>query len=75
MMPAPRAVFYRDGVEEEHGPYVDLLMRRDGLDRRTATAEVKGRLGLARWLREAELLRLVKKLFPEATVMREASPA
>jgi len=66
---------YGEGVEGEHGPYVDLLMRRDGMDRRTATAEVKGRLGLARWLREAELHRLVKKLFPEATVMREASPA
>jgi hypothetical protein len=45
------------------------------MDVRTADAEAKRRLSLSRWVREAELYRLVSKLFPLQTVRREASPA
>ena len=45
------------------------------MDPRTARAEVSRRLGLSRWKREAELHRLLLKLFPTSRVQREASPS
>lgn len=61
-------------VESSKGPYIDLLQRAEDLDKRTARAEVDRRLGLSRWTREAELHRVILKLFPTHRVRREASP-
>lgn len=45
-----------------------------GIDSRTAQAEVMHVLRLSRWQRESELYGLVRDLFPDYQVLREASP-
>ena len=66
--------WYGPQIQKHYGPYVDLLVRRDGMDVRTAKAEAKRRLSISRWVREDELYRLVVRLFSRATIRREASP-
>ena len=66
--------WYGPQITQHYGPYVDLLVRRDGMDARTARAEAKRRLSISRWTREDELYRLVERLFPARTIRREASP-
>lgn len=60
--------------EKAEEAYIDQLVIGSDLDVRTARAEVQQRLGLSRWRSEAELFRLVRELFPDTTVQREASP-
>ncbi len=72
--PEKAAEIYGDAVQEFVNPYIDQLMMTDGIDKPTARSEVQHILGLSRWLREAEMYSIVKKLFPEQVVLREASP-
>lgn len=67
-------LLYGDTVQEFVAPYVDQLMLSESIDKATARTEVQQTLGLSRWIREAEMYSVVKKLFPEHTVVREASP-
>ena len=66
--------WYGSQVQKHFEPYVDLLVRGTDMDVRTAKSEVKRRLSINRWVREAELYLLVVKLFPTKTIRREASP-
>ena len=54
--------------------YVDQVMFDLQVDSRTAQAEVMHVLGLSRWQRESALYGLVRDLFPDNQVLREASP-
>lgn len=49
-------------------------MLMPGMDKPTARSEVQYTLGLSRWVREAEMYSLLKKLFPDQVILREASP-
>ncbi len=66
--------WYGSQVQKHFEPYVDLLVRGTDMDTRTAKSEVKRRLSISPWLREAELYQSVVKLFPTKTIRREASP-
>ncbi len=66
---------YGDAMQEFVEPYINQLMRSRDLDERTARAEVQQQLGLSRWLREAEMYQVIKQIFPNDLVLREASPA
>jgi len=65
---------YGDNMQVFVEPYTNQLVRSGTLDERTARAEVQQQLGLSRWLREAEMYQIIKKIFPETLVFREASP-
>ena len=65
---------YGPAIRKHYGPYVDLLVRTANMDPRTAKAETKHRLALGRWVREEELYGVVRRLFPNEMVRREASP-
>ncbi|MGH8427621.1 MAG: hypothetical protein ACRES7_06535 [Gammaproteobacteria bacterium] len=65
---------YGDTVQDFVDAYVVQLMLTDEFDDRTAKAEVQTRLGLSRWIQEAKMYRLIKQLFSDDTVLREASP-
>lgn len=67
-------IVYGDTIQEFVAPYVNQLMLSDGIDKATARAEVQQTLGISRWVREAEMHDIVKKLFPDHVVIREASP-
>jgi len=67
------AQMYGDDIQIFENIYMDQLMR-EGHDKRTARAEVQRRLGISRWKSEAELYQIVKGMFPEEVVQREASP-
>ena len=68
------AEWYGSQIRKHFGPYVDLLVRTKNMDLRTAKAETKRRLALSRWTREEELYELIRGLFPDELVRREASP-
>lgn len=65
---------YGKSVEQNFEAYVDQVCYDLTVDQKTAKAEVKLLLGLSRWVREAELYRIIRELFPNARVLREASP-
>ena len=67
--------WYGAQIQNHYAPYIDLLVRSTDMDTRTAIDEAKRRLSITRWIREDELYRLVTRLFPRATIRREASPA
>ena len=66
--------WYGSQIRKHYQPYVDLLVRGKGIDRRTAQAETLRRLSISRWVREDELFEVVRKLFPDRAIRREASP-
>ena len=66
--------WYGSQIQRHFEPYVDLLVRSEDMDIRTAKAEAKRRLSISRWVREDELFRLVKILFPTKRILREATP-
>lgn len=66
--------WYGSQVRKHYQPYVDLLVHGKAMDRRTARAETMRRLSISRWVREDELYEVIRKLFPERTIRREASP-
>lgn len=72
--PEMAGVVYGDAIHEFVAPYINQIMRTDGIDKATARSEVQQTLGISRWIREAEMHGIVKKLFPDHVVMREASP-
>lgn len=72
----PEAAAERYGDEPQH--YVDVytaqMARTSSMDDRTARAEVQQILGVSRWIREAEMAHVVKQIFPDQVMLREASP-
>lgn len=72
--PEAAADLYGDAVQEFVAAYITQMRLAHGMDKATARSEVQQTLGLSRWLREAEMHVLVKKLFPEQVILREASP-
>jgi len=72
--PDVAAYRYGDEMQEFVPAYMNQLVQIDGMDERTARAEVQRTLGLSRWSREAEMYQSVKRIFPDALVQREASP-
>ena len=72
----PESAAYRcgDALQEFVEPYVNQLILARETDERTARAEVQQQLGLSRWVREAEMYQIVKRIFPDDLVLREASP-
>ena len=66
--------WYGSQIQKHFEPYVDLLVRSMEMDIRTAKAEARRRLSISRWVREDELFRLVKILFPTKRILREATP-
>ena len=69
------ADLYGDTVPEFVAAYITQMMLTHGMDKATARSDVQKTLGLSRWVREAEMYGLIKRLFPEEVVLREASPA
>ena len=72
--PDGAAYRYGDAMQEFVEPYVNQLMHSRDLDERTARAQVQQQLGLSRWVREAEMYQIIKQIFPDDLVLREASP-
>lgn len=73
--PEMAGIVYGDTIQEFVAPYINQIMRSDGIDKATARSEVQQTLGISRWVREAEMHGIVKKLFPDHVVPREASPS
>lgn len=73
---SPEAATRRYGGEIEtcFGALVDQVAFDLGVDQQTARAEVMHILGLSRWVRESELYGVIRALFPDHRVLREASP-
>lgn len=65
---------YGEGVLTDHGIYIQQLAFTRGLTGASARTEVQNMLGVSRWKREAELYAVVRKLYPERRVEREAQP-
>lgn len=65
---------YGLGVELGFENFIDQVMFDLAMDRKTARAEIMQVLGLSRWLREAQLFKVIRILFPDHRVVREASP-
>jgi hypothetical protein len=72
--PEGAAYRYGDAMQEFVEPYVNQLVQSSDLDERTARSEVQQQLGLSRWVREAEMYQIIKQIFPDDMVLREASP-
>lgn len=72
--PEAAADLYGDAVQEFVDAYITQMRLAHGMDKATARSEVQQALGLSRWVREAEMAVLVKQLFPEQVILREASP-
>ncbi|MGY8812790.1 MAG: hypothetical protein ACKVK5_17360 [Pseudomonadales bacterium] len=66
---------YGASIEKNFKSYVDQVMFDLDIDSRTAQAEVMHLLGLSRWQRESELYGVLRDLFPDYRVLREASPS
>ena len=66
--------WYGSQIQRHFEPYIDLLVRSKDMDIRTAKAEARRRLSISRWIREDELFRLIKILFPTKRILREATP-
>lgn len=73
---SPKEIFNHYGTSIETGfdAFVDQMKFDLGVDEKTSRAEVKLLLGLSRWIREAELYGVIRELFPDRHVLREASP-
>lgn len=65
---------YGSDFEREFEAYVPQVAFDMGVDTKTAREKVKELFGLSRWVREAQLYRVLQALFPDHTVLREASP-
>lgn len=72
--PEEAAKRYGSSAQKGFEGFIDQVMSDTGVDRRTARGEIKQVLGLSRWVREAELYALVRDLFDDQRVLREASP-
>jgi hypothetical protein len=65
---------YGTHIETCFEAFVDQIMFDLGVDEKTAREEVKHILGLSRWVREAALYGVIRDIFPDQRVLREASP-
>lgn len=65
---------YGASIETNYNAYVAQVMFDLGVDERTARAEIMHVLGLSRWKRESALYGLIREIFPDNLVLREASP-
>lgn len=65
--------FYGIGFELHYSSYIDQVKFDLGVDETTALSEVKMLFGLSRWVRESELYKIIRELFPENTILREAT--
>ena len=74
LSPEESASRYGASIETGFEVFVDQMQFDLGVDATSAKAEVKLLLGLSRWVREAELYRIIRDLFPDQRVLREASP-
>lgn len=72
--PEEAARRYGSAVEKGFESFIDQVQFDTGMDRKTARAEIQQVLGLSRWVREAALFALVRDLFKDQRVLREASP-
>ena len=72
--PEEAARQYGLGVEKGFESFIDQVQFDTSMDRKTARAEIQQVLGLSRWVREAALFALVRDLFKDQRVLREASP-
>jgi hypothetical protein len=71
---APEDERYGPSIETNYESYLDQVMFDLKVDQRTARAEVMHVLRLSRWRRESALYGLVREIFPDHQVLREASP-
>jgi len=65
---------YGSDIRSEFMKFVRQVAFDMGADARTARAHIMQLLGLSRWVREAQLYRVLQELFPDQLVLREASP-
>lgn len=65
---------YGTRVAKHFESFVDQVQFDTGMDRKTARAEIQQVLGLSRWVREAELYAIVRDLFKDERIEREATP-
>lgn len=65
---------YGPSIETNYESYLDQVMFDLNVDQRTARAEVMRLLGMSRWRRESTLYGLVREIFPDSQILREASP-
>ncbi|MES1997943.1 MAG: hypothetical protein V4446_01385 [Pseudomonadota bacterium] len=65
---------YGVSIETCFEAFVDQVRFDRGVDKVTARAEVMHVLGLSRWVREAALYGVIRDIFPDQRVLREASP-
>jgi len=65
---------YGASVADGFEAYIDQLVFDEALDARTARGRVKQILGLDRWVKESALYAVIRELFPQNRVLREASP-
>lgn len=66
---------YGDGILFNQRPYVCQTVFDYGLNKTTALAEVRTKLGISIWKNEALLYSIVKSLFLDCRVEREYSPS
>ncbi len=72
---AEEAVRYYGGSIETYFPaFMDQIVHDLGVDEKTARREVMHILNLSRWVRESALYGVIRELFPDQRVLREASP-
>jgi hypothetical protein len=65
---------YGASVADGFEAYIDQLVFDEALDARTARERVKQILSLDRWVKESTLYAVIRELFPQNRVLREASP-
>ena len=66
---------YGRGLFDSYEEYCPQIALDLNVDLRTARAELQQRFGLSKWTREAKVYQLVREIFPDARVLREASPS
>jgi hypothetical protein len=72
--PEAAADRYGDDLQNYVEVYTAQTVRTSSLDGRTARAEVQQLLGVSRWVKEADMAQVIKHIFPDQVIMREASP-
>lgn len=71
---APEDERYGASIETNYDAYTAQVMFDLGVDKQTARAEIMHLLGLSRWKRESQLYGLIREIFLDNQVLREASP-
>jgi len=72
--PEAAALRYGDCLYDFEGCYIDHFMIGQNLEIRTARAEVQRILGLSRWKRESLMYKIIKEIFKDFAIKREATP-